>query len=185
MILITALTDPHSDHALVQLRSQHPLQDVYRPPLPSPYYKGLFLSDFVFEGSAAQFNMTSTVCPELQVDSEPCGALALAAVAVCLIPCFMLHDLNLFQTECEITFWVTGISTAGDAKRKEAAKILLSTTTGGRAHYIGGQIEARKWAKIKDAARKRIMASKSSVILHQATSLIDARGSLFEDSETG
>jgi hypothetical protein len=45
-------------------------------------FTGLFLSDFVLEGLAAHFNMTSTVCPELQVDNEPCGALAIATVAV-------------------------------------------------------------------------------------------------------
>jgi hypothetical protein len=150
-------------------------------------FKGLFLSDFVLEGLAAHFNMTSTVCPELQVDSEPCGALAVATVAVCLIPCFLLHHLILLQAERAFTFWVTGISTADDEKRKEEAKFSEDNWGPSTLSYITsvGNLKARKWAKIKDAARERMPASKSSVTLHQATSSPDARGSLFEeDSET-
>ncbi|KAF8808516.1 hypothetical protein BYT27DRAFT_7255446 [Phlegmacium glaucopus] len=131
-------------------------------------FKGLFLSDFVLEGLAAHFNMTSTVCPELQVDSEPCGALAVATVAA----------------ECAFTFWVTGISTADDEKRKEEAKFSEDNWGPSTLSYITlvSNLNTQKWAKIKDAARERMAPSKSSITLHQAH--VDARGSLFEeDSE--
>ena len=61
---------------------------------------------------------------------------------------------------------------------------LISLQANARSHWS----KARKWAKIKDAARECMTASKSSATLHQATSspqTVDARGSLFEeDSET-
>jgi len=57
-------------------------------------FTGLFLFDFVLEGLAAHFNMTSTVCPELRVDNEPCGALAIATVAV------------LSESHCVVSFHI-------------------------------------------------------------------------------
>jgi len=63
-------------------------------------FTGLFLSDFVLEGLAAHFNMTSTVCPELQVDNEPCGALAIATVAVSLIMWFLFLFLLFTGRTC-------------------------------------------------------------------------------------
>ena len=48
-------------------------------------YKGLFLSSFILVGLAVHFNMTSSVCLELEVDSEPHGALAIVTVGVCLL----------------------------------------------------------------------------------------------------
>jgi hypothetical protein len=43
---------------------------------------GLFMSYFMLVGLATHFNMTSSVCPELEMDSEPRGALAIATVGV-------------------------------------------------------------------------------------------------------
>ncbi|KAF8958629.1 hypothetical protein BDZ97DRAFT_1612271, partial [Flammula alnicola] len=137
-------------------------------------FKGLFLSDFVLEGLAAHFNMTSTVCPELQVDSEPCGTLAVAMVAA----------------ERAFTFWVTGNSTANDEKHKEEAKFSEDNWGPSTLSYITSvsNVTPRQWVKIKEAASERMTASKSSVSLqktHTTTaSPLDARGSLFEeDSE--
>ena len=60
-------------------------------------YKSLFLSSFVLVGPATHFNMSSRVCLELEVDSEPCGALAVATVGVRL--------LSSYPPFCVISFW--------------------------------------------------------------------------------
>ena len=134
----------------------------------SEVFKGIFLSDKpVLKGLAAHFNMTSTVCPELQVDSEPCGALAVATVAVCLILCFLWYHLILLQAEHTFTFWVTGNSTTNDEKRKEEAKFSKDNWGLSTLSYITSvsNLTARKWAKIKEAARECMAAPKSSVTL--------------------
>jgi hypothetical protein len=43
------------------------------------------MSYFMLVGLATHFNMTSSVCPELEVDSEPRSALAIAMVGVCCL----------------------------------------------------------------------------------------------------
>jgi len=103
---------------------------------------------------------------------------------------FSFRHLILLQAEHAFAFWVTGISIADDEKRKEEAKFSEDNWGPSTLSYISS-VAARKWAKIKDAARECMTATKSSVTLHRwpATSSPDARGSLFDsekdtDSET-
>ena len=49
----------------------------------------------------AHFNMTSTVALELQVDSEPCGTLAITMVAVSLFMWFLFPS-SLFTGQMRI-----------------------------------------------------------------------------------
>jgi hypothetical protein len=82
-----------------------------------------------------------------------------------------LHHLISLQAERVFTFWVTGISTAADEKRKEETKFSASVDN----------LNARNWAKIKsDAARERMTASKS-LVFQAASSPVDARGLSFEE----
>ncbi|KAF8803205.1 hypothetical protein BYT27DRAFT_7226078 [Phlegmacium glaucopus] len=98
------------------------------------------------------------------------------------------HPLSAEEPQAErtFTFWVTGISTADDEKCKEEAKFSKDNWGPSTMSYITlvGNLNTRKWAKIKNAAREHMAPSKSSItLLHQAP--VDARGSLFEeDSET-
>ncbi|KAF8958619.1 hypothetical protein BDZ97DRAFT_2046850 [Flammula alnicola] len=68
-------------------------------------YQGLFLSPFISAGLAAYFNMTSSVCEELMVDSEPRGALALATVSA--------HEL--LSLHCETSTAAVGKDQRGRA----------------------------------------------------------------------
>ncbi|KIK00494.1 hypothetical protein K443DRAFT_100266, partial [Laccaria amethystina LaAM-08-1] len=135
-------------------------------------YKGLFMSYFMLVGLATHFNMTSSVCPELEVDSKPHGALAIATVGA----------------EHAFKFWVTGVSTAGIADRKEEAKFSEDNWGVSTVDYIKSinKLTPRQWKKIKDAAIGLTEKLKLSVSLTQGAnaSPLNARGSLFEeDSE--
>lgn len=135
-------------------------------------FKGLFLSYFVLVGLAAHLNMTSSVCPELEVDSEPRGALVIATVGV----------------ERAFNFWITGISTAGDPDRKEDAKFSEDNWGLSTLGYIDSisKLTPRQWKKINDAATELMEKPKQPVsLIHGANAYpLNARGSLFEeDSE--
>jgi hypothetical protein len=99
-----------------------------------------------------------------------------------------LCDLIFVQAERAFKFWVTGVSTAGIADRKEEAKFSEDNWGVSTMDYIKSinKLTPRQWKKIKDAAIGLTEKPKLSVSLTQGAnaSPLNARGSLFEeDSE--
>jgi hypothetical protein len=151
-------------------------------------YKGLFLSYFVLVGLAAHFDMTSSVCPELEVDGEPRGASVIATVGVRLLLSSLLRDFIFVQAERAFKFWITGVSTVGILDRKEDAKFPEDNWGASTMGYIDSinKLTPRQWKKITDAAIELMEKPKLAVSLTQGAnaSPLNVRGSLFEeDSE--
>ncbi|KAF8963631.1 hypothetical protein BDZ97DRAFT_1661447, partial [Flammula alnicola] len=131
-------------------------------------YQGLFLSPFISAGLAAHFNMTSSVCEELMVDSEPRGALALATVSA----------------KRGFMFWVTGNSTAGDPDRKEESKFSEANWGVSTMSYFPSiaKLRPRQWEKINEGALELLPTPRHPLALSLASSSpVDARGLLFEE----
>jgi hypothetical protein len=117
-------------------------------------------------------------------DREPCGALTVVAVTACLIPCFILHYFISLQAEYAFIFWVTGISAADDGEMQRSLRGQLEAEHP-ELHYVSRQFESMEMGEDQGCRMRAHDGVEIISHLYQASSPIDARGSLFEeDSET-
>jgi len=138
-------------------------------------YKGLFLSYFVLVGLAAHFNMTSSVCLELEVDGEPCGALVIAMVGVRLLLPSILCDLTFVQAERTFKFWITGVSTAGilDCKMQNSRGQLGRQHCG--LHQVCQQIDTKTMEEDKRCCNRADGETKTIGFTHSRCQRLSPR----------